>query len=396
MSRWGRVNWTLMIVKGIPVTCLAMLAASCSPSDSGTPNTPPDIADAGPKDGAAKDGDAAAAETGNHDAGRHNAANDAEDASFDVGAPKDASDVGDAPTGLEQTEPYRPWSSLRRTPTRRPRRSSVKFSFGTSSWGARTTWLVAPATEPKRENSDPSCEPGRLRWVRGRIRSLVHADDARGGRGIARCDEHGVPKDNPVFHFANQVTSRKPPTYLDAWFFTELFWDGRATSKFTLPGTTTVAIVAGGALESQAANPPVAATEMACEARTWDDIAKKLETVVPLALATQIPVDMQNAIASHPSYPLLFEAAYGSKKVDTKGILFAIATHERRLTSKKTPWDRYNGGELTALSAAQSEGSLSSTPRHCATSATRRRCSRTTSSTTSGSPIRRSTKGARS
>src|SRR6185436_3364632 len=46
----------------------------------------------------------------------------------------------------------------------------------------------------------------------------------------------------------------------------------------------------------------------------------------------------------------------GSPEINTKRIAFAIATHERRLLSDQTPWDRFNSGETTALTAAQQRG----------------------------------------
>ena len=54
-----------------------------------------------------------------------------------------------------------------------------------------------------------------------------------------------------------QVTRRKPPSYLDAMFGADLFWDGRATSAFADPQSGIITIAAGGALESQSVGPPV-------------------------------------------------------------------------------------------------------------------------------------------
>lgn len=189
--------------------------------------------------------------------------------------------------------------------------------------------------------------------------TLGTADDRRGAQGMKRCtDSAGVItyKNDPIFGANRQVTGRKPPTYLDAMFNNDNFWDGRARSQFIDPDTGQVAIAAGGALESQSVGPPLADAEMACESRTWPSIHAKLTTAQPLALAHDIPADMKAFIAKYPTYPQMFEAVYGTQEINTKRIAFAIATHERRLTSNQTPWDRWNAGDATAMTEAQING----------------------------------------
>lgn len=184
-------------------------------------------------------------------------------------------------------------------------------------------------------------------------------DDRRGAQGIKRCtDTNGTItyKNDPVFGANRQVTGRKPPTYLDAMFNRDNFWDGRARSQFIDPDTMQVAIAEGGALESQSVGPPLSDAEMACENRTWASIHAKLTAAQPLALAHDIPADMKAFIAKYPTYPLMFEAVYGTQEISTKRIAFAIATHERRLTSDQTPWDRWNAGDATAMTPAQIRG----------------------------------------
>jgi len=177
-----------------------------------------------------------------------------------------------------------------------------------------------------------------------------------GAHGIRACTIDGsgdVVYDNSS---AVQVTKRKPPTYLDAMFAADLFWDGRATSAFTDPDTGNVAIASGGALESQVVGPPLNGVEMACADRTWPDIHAKLERVMPLAKARDIPPDMLYALCAHPSYPELFQAAFGDPAITTERIAFAIATHERTLISNQTPYDLFQGGDVNALTAQQKTG----------------------------------------
>ncbi|MEZ4272583.1 MAG: cytochrome c peroxidase [Myxococcota bacterium] len=186
---------------------------------------------------------------------------------------------------------------------------------------------------------------------------LGTADDPHGSQGIRRCevdeDGHIVRLEDPVFGYEPQVTSRRAPSYLDAMYSPSLFWDGRATSQFVDPDTQEVAIAAGGALESQAVGPPLNDAEMACEGRTWADIHAKLERVTPLALATNIPPDMQKALCLYPTYPALFEQAFGDAQITTRRIAFAIATHERTLVSEQTPFHRYVDGDASALTEAE-------------------------------------------
>ena len=254
------------------------------------------------------------------------------------------------------------WSSrTRRSPSRwkihtpPQRRCSVRFFSGKSSSAARAPSLVALATVLKAEVR-----------IRGRqspchlapapIKIKGDTDDVHGGRGIARCNSAGVAEVDPVYGLNPQVTTRKPPSYLDAMFSEELFWDGRAKSKFIDPVTSAVAIETGGALESQAAGPPVSDVEMSCQGYQWTDIEKKLATAKPLELATDVPAAMATVLAEHPTYPDLFAWAYGTPEITSRKIIFAIATHERQLTSYGTPWDRYNAGDMAALSKDQQRG----------------------------------------
>jgi hypothetical protein len=142
----------------------------------------------------------------------------------------------------------------------------------------------------------------------------------------------------------------------DAGLFDALFWDGRATTTFINPVTGEVVIESGGALESQAAGPPVNSAEMSCEGYSWTAIESKLAGATPLKLASQIPTAMAQAISEHPTYPSLFEWVYKTPEVTAERILFAIATYERELRSDQTPWDRFNGGDSEALTAGQQAG----------------------------------------
>ena len=85
-------------------------------------------------------------------------------------------------------------------------------------------------------------------------------------------------------------------------------------------------------------------------------------------MAHSTPPDMEAFITAHGSkYPDMFAAAFGDTiktsaaapdtEINTARIAFAIATHERRLTSDQTPWDRWNAGDDDAMTEEQIRGS---------------------------------------
>jgi len=181
-------------------------------------------------------------------------------------------------------------------------------------------------------------------------------DDVFGSRGVISSDNFDNYLRSAPFNMAMQVTSRSANSSINAMFAPLLFWDGRATGQFTDPQTGQVLIPSGGALESQAVGPIVSSVEMAHAGRNWPQVIEKLETAGPLALAADLPPDMAAAIDSFPSYPELFEAAFGTNQITAARIAFAIATYERTLVSDQSPWDRAQRGEPGALTPQQQQG----------------------------------------
>ena len=74
-------------------------------------------------------------------------------------------------------------------------------------------------------------------------------------------------------------------------------------------------IPGGGALENQALEPILSDVEMAKEGRTWPEVTAKLSVVSPLFLASDLPADVEAALATNPSYPDLFESAFGTPEI---------------------------------------------------------------------------------
>lgn len=115
-----------------------------------------------------------------------------------------------------------------------------------------------------------------------------------------------------------QTGGRSAPTVWNAAFNKVQFWDGRAAS-----------------LEAQAAGPVTNPIEMGM--KSWDDVVARLKTV--------------------PGYKRLFATAFGSGDVITKeNATKAIAAYERTLITPNSPYDKYVGGDKSALTEKQVKG----------------------------------------
>ncbi|MFK7738871.1 MAG: cytochrome-c peroxidase [Planctomycetota bacterium] len=182
------------------------------------------------------------------------------------------------------------------------------------------------------------------------------ADDVFASPGIRRSDANNDYLPDPVVGFATQVTDRSSPTFLTAAWFTDLFWDGRASGTFLDPDSGSVLIPSGGALESQSMGPPLSPVEMAHDMRTFAQLTGKLADSKPMALATNLPSDMAAAIAGGVTYPDLFQTAFGTPDVTAARIAYAIATYERTLVPDQTPYDAFVAGNTNALSAQERQG----------------------------------------
>jgi cytochrome c peroxidase len=186
--------------------------------------------------------------------------------------------------------------------------------------------------------------------------SFGDADDKMGSPGVRRSNVNNRYLSDPLFGTDVQVTPRSSPSFLTAAYFPELFWDGRAGGQFIDPETNTVAIPSGGALESQAVEPILAGNEMSHDGRLWGDVVTKLQSVRPMALATNLPADMAAAIAGGATYSDLFQAAFGTPAITAARIGFALATYQRTLVPDQTPWDRFISGQQNAMTPAQVRG----------------------------------------
>jgi cytochrome c peroxidase len=180
------------------------------------------------------------------------------------------------------------------------------------------------------------------------------ADDVFASPGVPTNNADGTYSFSATYGFREQVTGRKSRSYIDAAYSPTLFWDGRAAPVFTDPLSGQVVLQNGGALESQAAGPPVSAAEMGHTGRGWSDVAARVAASKPLVLSPQVPAPLREWIGGR-TYPELFAEAFGTAEVTPARIAMAIATFERTLYSDRTPFDLSVSG-IAPLSPAEADG----------------------------------------
>ncbi len=173
------------------------------------------------------------------------------------------------------------------------------------------------------------------------------ADDIQGSPGVPSALANGSYTMTAAFGLREQVTKRRSMPHINAGYPNLLFWEGRASDTFRDPLTQTIVLATGGALESQALEPPVSDVEMGHKDRNWNDVAARVAAVKPLALAPTIPAGLAAWIGDR-RYPELFNEAFGTTEVTPVRIAMALATYQRTLFSDRAPVDR---GDLTAEEA---------------------------------------------
>jgi len=182
------------------------------------------------------------------------------------------------------------------------------------------------------------------------------ADDTWGSPGIERRDAFARYERHPLFGFSEQTTPRAALSTTMAPWFPEQFWDGRQGGALVDPETGVTVIAAGASLEAQSLHPLLDETEMARDGRSWSDVRDRLAVVQPLALATNLPPDVQQALAGGTTYPSLFAAAFGDPAITAPRLAMALASYQRATVPDQTPWDLYAAGNPAALTASQLAG----------------------------------------
>jgi cytochrome c peroxidase len=114
-----------------------------------------------------------------------------------------------------------------------------------------------------------------------------------------------------------QTGGRSAPTVWNAAFNKVQFWDGRAAS-----------------LEDQAAGPVTNPIEMGM--KSWDDVVARLKTI--------------------DGYKAAFDEAFPGGEISKENATKAIAAYERTLITPNSAYDKYAGGDQTALTEQQIRG----------------------------------------
>lgn len=225
--------------------------------------------------------------------------------------------------------------------------------------------------------------------------------------------DDGTPIPDPVFQ-ANgvnmrRVTARNTPSNINAVFNFNNFWDGRAHFAFNgvnpfgpldpsagvwfNTGTAQSpvlqkqpVVIEFGSLASQATGPPLDDIEMSFRGRTFPQLGRKMLSLTPLGKQLVHPNDsvlgsLSKAVLTNgkysgnglnTTYGQMIQEAFqdnlwnstvptpdGFSQMEANFSLFwglAIQLYEATLVSDQTPYDRFLGGDKTALTSQQQDG----------------------------------------
>ena len=180
-------------------------------------------------------------------------------------------------------------------------------------------------------------------------------DDVTGSPGVVRSGADGLYIADADFSLRLQVTPRRSMPAVNAGYPRSLFWDGRAFEEFRDPLTNNVILPRFAALESQALGPIMSEVEMGHEGLDWSGVGDRLESSQPLAMATNIPVDL-NIWINNRDYPALFADAFGDPAITPVRIAMALATYQRELYTNQAPIDDFLNGNPNALTQQEQRG----------------------------------------
>jgi cytochrome c peroxidase len=221
----------------------------------------------------------------------------------------------------------------------------------------------------------------------------------------------GTPLSDAIFNVGGvsmrQVTGRNTPTNINAVFNFSNFWDGRAHFSFNGvnpfgPLDTTAGVwfnrngtlakepvaIHFASLASQATGPPLNEVEMSYKGRTFPQLGRKMLSLTPLGKQLVHPNDsvlgplsratlqpngkITGADGLSVPYQQLIRDAFRSElwdsvvptpegftQMEANFSLFwglAIQLYEATLVSDQTPFDRFLGGDRTALTPEQQDG----------------------------------------
>ena len=208
---------------------------------------------------------------------------------------------------------------------------------------------------PRNGGSDPRSNVATERSTNPGADGLFGTDDdVVGSPGVPLNRADGSYERSQHFGLREQTTPRKAFPVINAAYFEELLWDGRAGPQFKDPGTGVVLIQNGGGLESQALLPLTEPVEMSHAGADLDNVVARIVGSKPLALSPALPPPLA-AWLDQRSYHDLFAEAFGTPEVTAARIAFAIASYERTLYSDRTPLD-LAAAEIQPYPPAQQHG----------------------------------------
>ncbi len=187
-------------------------------------------------------------------------------------------------------------------------------------------------------------------------RTFGTADDTHSSPGIAGHGSDLVVTFRKQTDLGPQLTIRNTPMVFDSAYVPILLLDGRATEAFTDPVSGALISPTGAALETQAIIPLSDQKEMGFFQRPIDDVLLDVRQAAPLALASDVPIELEQWIGGR-GYPELFEEVFGSPGVDIVRVGQALAAYERTLvTHDHLPFDAFLDGDVQALTPVERAG----------------------------------------
>lgn len=225
--------------------------------------------------------------------------------------------------------------------------------------------------------------------------SLITNDDIVGSQGVVRRTFVGINPDptiadetcnavvDPVFGSERRVEFRQAPMIYGAVFFRQLFWAGEANQRFngvTIWGHTGNSVLDpitdqdNSALASQATGPIANSIEMRCVGRQingMSGLAAKLLARPPLQFQRVARTDSVLGHLANPDGPGLrcgnapctyrgmIEEAFGAELAANAENVFsmiwgeAVQAYQTTLIPDQTPFDRFLGGNLRAMTPRQ-------------------------------------------
>lgn len=185
-----------------------------------------------------------------------------------------------------------------------------------STMSVASAWEALPTTAPAPADNPTTAEKVELG-------SMLYHDPRLSSTGTVSCSScHntmlGGEDNRPVaMGIHGKTGGRSAPTVWNAAFNKVQFWDGRAAS-----------------LEAQAAGPVTNAIEMGM--KDWDEVVARIKSI--------------------NGYQRAFTKAFGANSITKDNATKAIAAYERTLITPNNAYDKFVGGEKSALNPQEVKG----------------------------------------